>query len=567
MISTYLDRPTAIVGTTGAGKTFAAKGAVEELLAAGRRVVIIDPTGAWYGLRSGVNGDADGGFPILIFGGDHADIQIAPEAGDEIAAAIAGRDVQAIIDVSDMTGGEKTRFLTAFLQRLYADNRAVLHLVVDEADEVCPQNPMPEERRLFGAFDKIVRRGRIKGFRPLMITQRPAVLHKNVLSQIGTLIALKLTSPQDRKAIEDWVKGNADAAEARAVMSSLPTLKRGEGWVWSPADHVLQRERFPAIRTFDSSRSPEVGETAVAPALTAVDVAALRTTLTPVVKPAAEVAKQPARDNAADIAAAEERGYRRGREEGFKEGRSIGGREVARNQAVRIVEALAGAMMLNGSGDALLAASERIKAIQIENAGSSNGRTADFDAANAGSNPAPAANSPKPQRAPQSTREAQPSGIGAERKPLLFLVGRHPAGFTESQWASLAGYAKTGGTWSTYRGRLSRAGMIEQANGLWHATPLALALYPDAATTHGTPATPAERAQMWATCIPGVSKMIDALLAAWPRTMSREDLAAAIGMAAGGGTFNTYLGRLRANGLIEERGKGAIRLSPIIMEN
>lgn len=81
MISTYLDRPTAIVGTTGAGKTFAAKGAVEELLAAGRRVVIIDPTGAWYGLRSGVNGDADGGFPILIFGGDHADIQIAPEAG------------------------------------------------------------------------------------------------------------------------------------------------------------------------------------------------------------------------------------------------------------------------------------------------------------------------------------------------------------------------------------------------------------------------------------------------------------------------------------------------------
>ncbi len=307
---TALSAPTAIVGATGAGKTFAAKGAVEELLDLGRRVVIIDPTGAWWGLRTGADCDPDGGFPVTIFGGDHADIPISPEHGSLIAAAIAGREVQAIIDTSEMTGGEKMQFLTAFLETLYAKNRAAIHLIVDEADEIAPQNPMPEERRLSGAFDKIVRRGRIKGFRPLMITQRPAVLHKNVLSQIGTLIALKLTSPQDRKAIDAWVKGNADEGQAEAVMSSLATLARGEGWFWAPAAGVLERRKFPPIKTFDSSRTPDNAEAVVDPPLSSVDVKALMAAMTPAAKPPAP--SKAAKASADEIAAAEARGYERG---------------------------------------------------------------------------------------------------------------------------------------------------------------------------------------------------------------------------------------------------------------
>lgn len=325
-IAPYLTRPTAIVGTTGAGKTFAAKGAVETLLREKHRVIIIDPTGVWYGLRAGAKGSVKGGYPVLIFGGENADIEITPDSGDHLASTLAVRDVQAIIDVSEMTGNEKTRFLTDFLHRLYASNKAALHLIVDEADEIAPQNPMPDERRLSGAFDKIVRRGRVRGFRPLMITQRPAVLHKNVLSQIGTLIALKLTSPQDRKAIEDWVRGNADLDQARAVMQSLPSLKQGEGWIWSPESNVLERVRFPAIKTFDSSRTPNSGESVVAPALTDVDVAELRAAIATLSEtPAPSKAK---RSSAADIEAAEKRGYERGHEAGYEAGLAAGWRQA-----------------------------------------------------------------------------------------------------------------------------------------------------------------------------------------------------------------------------------------------
>ncbi|MBK8199184.1 MAG: DUF87 domain-containing protein [Acidobacteria bacterium] len=67
-----LDNHLAILGKTGAGKTVTAKGAVERLLDAGERVCIIDPTGAWWGLRLMADGKTPG-YPVAIFGGSRAD--------------------------------------------------------------------------------------------------------------------------------------------------------------------------------------------------------------------------------------------------------------------------------------------------------------------------------------------------------------------------------------------------------------------------------------------------------------------------------------------------------------
>jgi len=365
-----LNHPTAIVGTTGAGKTFAAKGAVETLIREGRRVIILDPTGAWWGLRAGATQGGDG-LPVMIFGGEHADVAIVPEAaaGKALGAALAERDVQAIIDTSEMTGGEKVRFLTPFLEALYAKNKAALHIVVDEADEIAAQRIADGEQRLFGIFDKIVRRGRIKGFRPLMITQRPAVIHKNVLSQIGTLIALKLTSPQDRKAIEEWVKGNADAGAARTVMTSLPTLARGEGWVWSPADEVLERTAFPPITTFDSSKTPETGEIVTAPAMAPIDVALLRDAMAAAAPVAPASISTERHDNVVaseqQLAAAYKRGYLVGHDDGYKAGKNYGYRRAAHTQIMRVVESLIGAAMIIGDNEALEGALAKMKSIDL----------------------------------------------------------------------------------------------------------------------------------------------------------------------------------------------------------
>src|SRR5262249_42173631 len=114
--------------------------------------------------------------------------------------------------------------------------------------------------KLLGMMETIVRRGRVKGFIPWLITQRPAVLSKDVLSQVDGLIAFKLTSSQDRDAIGAWVEGSADKQQWREIWASLPTMQRGHGVVWVPARGILSKTAFPEKLTFDSSRTPKRGE-------------------------------------------------------------------------------------------------------------------------------------------------------------------------------------------------------------------------------------------------------------------------------------------------------------------
>lgn len=115
---------------------------------------------------------------------------------------------------------------------------------------------------------------------PWLITQRPAVLHKDVLSQADVLVSMKLTSSQDRDAVGRWIEGQADHAEGQRILAELPRLARGEGWVWAPSDGVLARVAFPRIRTFDSSSTPQRHECVAMPgALAQVDLSALTAAL------------------------------------------------------------------------------------------------------------------------------------------------------------------------------------------------------------------------------------------------------------------------------------------------
>lgn len=269
-------RHIAFVGTTGAGKTFAAKSYVERLLKLGRRVCVVDPTGVWWGLRASADGD-DAGFPVVVFGGDHADVPIGVDSGKRLAELIAGDNIPCIVDPGEFNVSERATFMAAFFETLYQKNKKPLHLVIDEADDFAPQRPMPGTQRLLGAVERIVRRGRTRGFRVTMITQRPAVLNKNVLTQAAAMVAMRMPAPQDRGAIEDWIKGQADADEGKRVMKTLSRLKTGEGWVWAPAEDVLARATFPLITTFDSSRTPDEDETVQEPTILAdVELGQLR---------------------------------------------------------------------------------------------------------------------------------------------------------------------------------------------------------------------------------------------------------------------------------------------------
>lgn len=278
----------AILGKTGSGKTFTAKGIVEKLLAAGRRVCIIDPTGAWWGLRSSADGEK-AGYEVVILGGAHGDAPLPALSGAACAELVVSGNVQVVFDTSAMTVGDRTRWFIDFGTALYRLNSQPLHLIIDEAHVFAPQGkvPDPETGKMLHAANSLASGGRSRGVRLMMLTQRPAKLHKDSLTCCDTLIAMRVIAPQDREAIEDWVLGCGDKAKGKQILDSLAQLSKGEGWVWFPEGGVLERVKFPRITTFDSSATPEDGSDFPAPKRRAeIDLASIQATMADAVKQA-----------------------------------------------------------------------------------------------------------------------------------------------------------------------------------------------------------------------------------------------------------------------------------------
>lgn len=311
-----LEADIAALAQKGAGKTYAMKGLVERLLDAGERVVVLDPLSSWWALK--VLADGSPGYPVAVVGGPRADIPLDPARGEALGQFIAGGDLSVVVDVGELRrGAQLIPFATDLLEALYRHNREPLTVVLEEADVFAPQSPAQDgTRRMLDAADQIARRGRARGLRLWTITQRPARLHKDVLTQASTLLLLRLRAPQDRAAAQAWIEGNADKARAAEIVAELASLPVGEGWVWSPDHDVLGRVRFPSIRTLDTSATPRAGERRPeAVALASVDVAALHQAL----------AATPAADaTAAPSAVPDKEAIEAARLDGFKWGENVG---------------------------------------------------------------------------------------------------------------------------------------------------------------------------------------------------------------------------------------------------
>ncbi|MCK4718064.1 MAG: ATP-binding protein [Thermoplasmata archaeon] len=83
-------------------------------------------------------------------------------------------------------------------------------LVVEEAHNYCPQQGQVASSAIFRT---IASEGRKFGLGLTIITQRPAKVDKNVLSQCNTQIILKVTTPHDLKAITSSSEGLSSGME------------------------------------------------------------------------------------------------------------------------------------------------------------------------------------------------------------------------------------------------------------------------------------------------------------------------------------------------------------------
>lgn len=267
------------------GKSYTARRFAEQLFKADQQIVIVDPKGDHWGVLSAADGKAPG-LPFVILGGEHGHVPLEVGAGELVAKTIVEERVTALLDLSLFRKHEVATFMTAFLETLYRlkareQYRTPMMLIIDEADAIAPQRPMKGEERMLGAAEDIVRRGGQRGIGCMLVTQRAAVINKNVLTQCQVIVALRTMAPQDLEALNAWIDVHGTEEERRTLMASLPSLPRGDAWFWSPgwptADGIFQRVHVLPIDTFDSGATPAPGERRIAPKqLADVDLDALR---------------------------------------------------------------------------------------------------------------------------------------------------------------------------------------------------------------------------------------------------------------------------------------------------
>jgi uncharacterized protein len=274
-----------LIGKRRAGKSTTARRITEQLLKAGQQVVVVDPKGDWWGLRSSRDG-TEPGLPILVLGGEHGDLPLEPNAGELIAQFVVEENVSCVLDLGSFRKGQVAVFMAEFLETLYRLKqqeryRTAMMLVIDEADAIAPQKPMPDQARMLGAAEDIVRRGGQRGIGCTMATQRASILNKNVLNMIEVLVMLRTIAPLDLAAVEDWVNVHGTPEQRKELMASLPSLPIGTAWFWSPGwptdAGIFQRVRVDLPETYDSSATPKPGERRTEPKhLADVDLSVLR---------------------------------------------------------------------------------------------------------------------------------------------------------------------------------------------------------------------------------------------------------------------------------------------------
>lgn len=556
-----LDDRLGFTGTSGSGKTYAAGTAVERLLDSGARVVVVDPLDVWWGLRLQGDGKKPSRFSLPIFGGAHADLPLNEGAGKLIGETVTTMAESCIVSLKGLgTKEAERRFMLAFLDAAYRKaNGNLTHWIFDEADLWAPQNTgKGAGPALQALMEQIVRRGRIDGFIPWLITQRPAVISKDVLSQVDGLVVMKLTASQDRDAIGAWVSGQADLDQWRELKATLPTLDKGRGLVWLPGHGRLADAQFPTKTTFDSSRAPKRGEKRVARDLKPLDLDALKGKLVAVEEEAKAndptALKQQIRALTADLAA------ERRRADTLAGGPSTEEVATLRRELASARSQLESASTSAAPSMDFAAAEKRGFNKGVQAARNAIDAIWEFVGTPPTTPPLPASvRTPRPRPAPIAADGEVPPGCG---KPLAALAGVYPSGLSDAQWALAAGYKRSGGTWGTYKSRLVQAGLVQRQGDRWFATDVGAAAAGDVETP---PPPGPDLVRWWASRLPGTARIAEALIAAYPDPLPRDELAQRVEMSASGGTFGTYLSRLAGPGLIDRR-DGTVALTPEVME-
>ena len=556
----------AALGLRGSGKTTTAGRIVEQLLKRGAPIVVIDPEDVWWGLKSSKDGRS-AGFPVIVMGGEHGDTPIAASDGRVVADFVVDQRVPVIVSLRHMRKAGQQQFVTDFAEQIYhrkgeTKNRVPLLIVIDEAHSFVPQKVDSGTARMVGAVEDLVRRGRSSGIGVMVISQRAASVNKDVLTQLELLIAHRQVSPQDRKALEEWIEAHDPSGRGPEFMTSLAALPRGVAWFWSPGWNLFEKVAVNDRTTFDSSATPKAGAQPKAPRkLAEVDLAALKEKLAQTIEVAKqndpkELRRQIAELNAevkkARSAPPAEDQSKRIMQQAESRAHDLA-KQTERIWTTRMAEIARhvnrGHASLTEATKAVASAIELVYRIPEVPALPSAAQVGNARAALKPLPPIPPTAKTTPRPKPTSAGKTAKSG----RDRMLLAIVQNPEGISSKAVGILSGLKPGTGTWSTYMSGLRSEGLIEGTSESLKPTAAGI----EAAGDFEPLPKGDDLIAYWQERLgnsSGDRRMFDRLLDAYPGALTSTQLAELTGLKAGTGTWSTYLSNLRTLNLVEGSG-------------
>ena len=101
----------------------------------------------------------------------------------------------------------------------------------------------------------ISKEGRKYGVGLMLVTQRPSELDETVLSQCGTMVALRMNNSKDRGHIKSAIQD-----ELHTIVDLLPSLRTGEGIISGEAVKIPSRIKFNKVSNAPKSTDPKASE-------------------------------------------------------------------------------------------------------------------------------------------------------------------------------------------------------------------------------------------------------------------------------------------------------------------
>lgn len=232
-----------ITGKSGSGKSNSASVVAEELLDRGFPILVVDTDGEYWGLKEQ--------YEMLHVGADEeVDLRVGPEHADKLAELALEQNIPIILDVTGYLDSDVSDELVKEVAKAFFDREKTLNkpflMLCEEVHEYIPEGGGLNE--VGEMLIRVAKRGRKRGLGLIGISQRPADVKKDFITQCDWLVWHRLTWDNDTSVVRRVM--DADAAE------TVQGLGDGESLLMTDWDGEIRRVQWRRKETFDAGATP-----------------------------------------------------------------------------------------------------------------------------------------------------------------------------------------------------------------------------------------------------------------------------------------------------------------------